>query len=140
LGNDPQLPKLAAAVYMGEKARAVLESVEVELLQEQLEELQVKIQHGEEAKVKIQTYVDTLLTATNPRENAGHPQTAGVLSPHPCSINVLDIFDSCQSMNEHYEQVSLHVLFVLFIYSTDAYTHSLVILGVKLRSEACMSA
>lgn len=62
--------------------------VGVILTLEKYEEKVKIIEEGLQAEERIITYADTLITATNPREE---PQEARVPDPHPCSISYLNL-------------------------------------------------
>src|ERR1035438_1855689 len=59
------------------------------------------IQLGEQSERCVLTYVDTLLTAINLRENIF--DTVGVPDPHPCSKNMLNFLDNDEEIKADYE-------------------------------------
>ena len=85
LKNDPDIIGLTASVYAAKmiKAKHIPFTEEDSITQTEYFKI-LKI--GDEAEERVITYVDTLITAINPRESL--PEIIQTPDPHPCCIDI----------------------------------------------------
>lgn len=96
--NDPDIIKLTTIVYEGKKLIRdspfpiqfhgdMNDPYQIEKFNNQYLEIIQKIEKSKQAEERIITYVDTLVTAMNPKQ-FDYSQINGVPDPHPCCIDI----------------------------------------------------
>lgn len=106
LNHDPDLVKLCKKAWKAKKARLKLEKNNNTLNREQLVRLHQIIKEGDEAKIKVIRYVDSIITTTNPLNAERRAMfKAGKGVQHVCAKRIDGILDEETKMDDDYAEV-----------------------------------
>jgi hypothetical protein len=112
LKNDPDIINLTSIVYEGKKCLINFppqflgdpnDKIQLDKFEKQYNEIIQKINKGNEAEQRIISYVDTLITAINPK-TFDYNQINEVPEPHPCC------YDICLLNPEEYDEDYLRLV------------------------------
>jgi hypothetical protein len=105
LKNDPGIADLVVRVYRAKVSREKLESGEDDISHEESDKLRKDIEYGDEAEGVVLKYVESLLTAMNPRDIQTVHAVNEVPDPHPCSKNISESIGDDEAMDIDYEDL-----------------------------------
>jgi hypothetical protein len=102
LNNDPGIVDLVATAYKGQLLAKNIADPHYRCAHSdaELAASRIIIEEGKCAELRVISYVDTIQTAVNPKEQCD--RTPVVPVPHPCSRDMTDFLDDSAGMDDHY--------------------------------------